>query len=129
MAMDGEPPFPAGSRRALVALLVVGAVVLAAAAFGVRAVLGAAGGHDRQPSEAAGVAAAGTTVAGQAIGVSVAGGRSGGPAATGAGTSGGAGGGTGGATSKRRLWPGLHRDRLHHAEQRPDPLRDPRRPR
>jgi hypothetical protein len=94
--MDGEPTFPAGSRRARVALLVAGAVVLAAAAVGVRAVLGGAGEHDRQPGEAAG--AAGTTVAGQAIGVTVAGGGSGGPAATGAGTSGGAGGGTGGAS-------------------------------
>jgi hypothetical protein len=44
--MDGERTVPAGSRRARVALLVAGAVVLVAAAVGVRAALGAASGHD-----------------------------------------------------------------------------------
>jgi hypothetical protein len=103
MAMDGEPTFPAGSRRARVALLVAGAVVLAAATVGVRAVLGAAGGQDRPPGEAAGVAAAGTTIGAQDTNVTAAaagGGGSGGPAATGAGVGGGSGGRGGGGTPR-----------------------------
>jgi hypothetical protein len=104
--MDGEPTHPAGPRRARVALLVAGAVVLLATAGGVGVALGAAGGHDRQPGAAAGVAAPGTTVAGQDPGASVTAGAGGGgggsvdPATTGAGTSGGKGGASGGGTGK-----------------------------
>jgi len=87
--MDGEPTFPAGSRRAQVALLVAGAVVLAAAAVGVRAALGAAGGHDRPPGEAAEAGGVGTTVGGQDTGVAAGGGGSGGQPAPGGSTGGG----------------------------------------
>jgi hypothetical protein len=93
MAMDGEPT---GSRRARVALMVAGAVVLLAAAGGVGVVLGAAGRHGNRPDPAAETAGVGpgATVAGRDLRAdgTVAGGGSGRrPAAAG-----GGGTGTGG---------------------------------
>jgi hypothetical protein len=60
--MGNEPTRPTGSRRARVALLLAGVVVLLA---GAGAALSASGSHDRQPDGPAGAAAAGATVAGQ----------------------------------------------------------------
>jgi hypothetical protein len=99
--MDGEPTFPAGSRRARVVLLVAGAVVLLAAAAGAGVALGAAGRQDHQPDAAAEAVGAGdgATVAGQDPGATVVesgtggGGGSGGRPASGGGTGGGTGGG------------------------------------
>ena len=87
--MDGEPTLPARSRRAPVALLLAGAVVLLATAVGVAAALG--GRHDSQPDGQAGEAAAGAPVASQDTGATMAGGGSGGQA----------GGGTGGGGTSR----------------------------
>jgi hypothetical protein len=99
--MDGDRTFPAGSRRARVALLVTGAVVLVAAAVGVRAALGAAGGHDGLPGGSAGLAAASTTVGDPDGGVTVAAGGvgSGGQRAPGGST----GWGTGRVARRGRL--------------------------
>lgn len=101
--MDSDRTFPAGSRRARVALLVAGAVLLAAAAVGVRAALG---GHDHPPAVVAEAGGAGTTVAGQDTGVTVAVGGSGGQPAPGGSTGGGggAGGGSSGAGTVRYQW-------------------------
>jgi hypothetical protein len=49
--MDGEPRSPAGSRRARVALLVAGVLVLLAATAGVGVALGLAGQRPRAVSQ------------------------------------------------------------------------------
>jgi hypothetical protein len=123
--MGGEPTPPAGSRRARVALLVAGAAVLLAAAVGVGAALGAAGGHDRQPGGPVEAVGAGATVGGQESGATVAGGGggSGGSPASG-GTGGGGTGGASGGTSKG--WPAAddHRQADHHPGPKHHPAAD-----